>query len=522
MAEGGHARGADGAVTRSTKAASATGVLAAALVAVLVNIFAARHYRRVDFTTSKLYTLSPATVQTLHSLEQSVEVQVLLPSSDPLSASLNSLLAAYQAESRRLGVRQVDPDRHPAEFVAIQQKYGILAGKTEDGRVLTDASVIVASQDRHWFVTSSDMVDVSEAPEGHSRSKIEQALTGAIRAVCGGERLKVCSTTGHGEISFEDNGPQGMAELRDRLSKNNYDPVTVDSTRPDARESYKDCHVLLIAGPARPFSSRESDEIGTRMRAGMGGMFLLNPVLDPDGKKQLDTGLEGVTKLFGIGLSNDFVFELDNQYRLPRGMGEAFFAEIKSSPITEGMIGASSYGLRVMLLRSRSLTALAEGARPAEILATSAEAFGMTDFFSWVEQGGDPKKKVTDRGGPLAVGMASELPKPEGAKQAHGPRLVVIGSANIALNQNWQQASLRGNAVLMENIISWVGARPPILDIPAKQTPAASLHITESSLGEIMRYVLVYVPGAAMLLGLAVYLMRRGTKKVDSGKIPGP
>ena len=39
------------------------GVAGAMLLAVLVNVFAARHYKRWDFTTHGLYTLSQATTK---------------------------------------------------------------------------------------------------------------------------------------------------------------------------------------------------------------------------------------------------------------------------------------------------------------------------------------------------------------------------------------------------------------------------------------------------------------------------
>ena len=62
------------------------GVAAAMVLAVLVNVYAARHYRRWDLTTHGLYTLSPATLDTLHVLAERVEVDVLLSSNDPLTA----------------------------------------------------------------------------------------------------------------------------------------------------------------------------------------------------------------------------------------------------------------------------------------------------------------------------------------------------------------------------------------------------------------------------------------------------
>ena len=131
----------------------AAGVMAGVMVAVLINVLAGRHYRRWDLTRDALYTLSPATLQTLHGLPERVRIEVLLSKDDPLSTSLQFLLRAYLAETHRLDVHTVDPDRQPAEFLAVQQRYGIEAGKTDEGQVVTDAVVVMSrAQGKPFFV----------------------------------------------------------------------------------------------------------------------------------------------------------------------------------------------------------------------------------------------------------------------------------------------------------------------------------------------------------------------------------
>src|SRR5262249_8603315 len=168
------------------------------VLAVLVNVYAARHYRRWDLTTHGLYTLSPATVDTLHALAERVEVDVLLSSNDPLANSVKFLLNAYQAETERLAVRYVDPDRHPADFLALQQKYGIEAGRTEDGVVVTDAAVVMSrAAGKPFFLSAAELVD--DRDESRARSKVEQSFTLTLRKVMNDSRARVCFTTGHGE-----------------------------------------------------------------------------------------------------------------------------------------------------------------------------------------------------------------------------------------------------------------------------------------------------------------------------------
>ena len=256
----------------------------------------------------------------------------------------------------------------PAEFVAVQQKYNIVAGRTEDGRVVTDAAIVLASRGRHWFITPDDLVDFSEVDDGRTKSRLEQALTEGVRAILGGTRSKVCFTYGHGEFSIEDNTAQGLGELRDRLEKNNYETVMVIATETDPSDAYEQCEALVVPGPSHPFSKEEADAIAARMRKGMSGLFMLNPMLDAERKMQLDTGLESVARIFGIGIANDYVFEGDDDARVPRGTGEVFFPELLPHDTTEGLVGPS---LAVAGLR---------GGRHPHALARSSQCRGEAHY----------------------------------------------------------------------------------------------------------------------------------------------
>jgi hypothetical protein len=210
-------------------------------------------------------------------------------------------------------------------------------------------------------------------------------------------------------------------------------------------------------------------------------------------------------------MGEDFIFETDSSRKLPGGYGEQFLAEPKLHAITSGLVGERNRDLKILMVAAQSLSRLSGAtAIPAEILSTSKEAFGMTDFFGWVQKGGAPEKAAGDHPGPLAVAMATELPAKKGT-QAHGPRMVVVGSVSAALGQSWQEPVLHGGAVFTESALSWLAAGPAIVDIPDK--PAfAGARIDERALGEVFRYVVLYMPGAILLLGLAVYLRRRSTE----------
>jgi hypothetical protein len=119
------------------------------------------------------------------------------------------------------------------------------------------------------------------------------------------------------------------------------------------------------------------------------------------------------------------------------------------------------------------------------------------------------------------LAAATELLKPPGSSAPHGPRIVVVGSAGVIVGANWSIDELRGTAIFVESAITWLAARPAMLDIPQKPSVMTGLRVSEESVTEIFRYVVVYMPLAAALLGAAVFLRRRGTERRGGEKKGG-
>jgi gliding motility-associatede transport system auxiliary component len=492
------------------KALSAAGVVAAALIAVFANLLVARFYKRWDWTSSGLYTLSEASVQTLHSLTDPVEVIVFLSASDPLTPSVRNMLTAYGAETQKLSQRWVDPDRNPAAFLALQQKYGIVAGKTEDGRVVTDASIVIARGDRHWFVTTDDMVSYDET-DGRERPKLEQALTEGIRNVLESESTKICFVSGHQEMSIDDGGPNGIGELRFRLEKNNYSVVALDMAAPNPSPKLEDCQVVAVVGPDVRVPEKAAERLASYFTAGGNLLVLANPVLDEDNKIQ-PTGLEPVAKAAGIAFGNDFIIEKSEEARLPQGLGETYFATPKPHGITNGLFKDDKPRFKVLASAAQSLRA-ESGSRAEPLLVTSDQAFSLKDVRPFVDQGKPVEKSPSDASGPFTIAYAVELPKPASSKASHGPRAVIAGTANLAWSRNWRESTLLGDRLFMESAVSWLAARKTLVSVPEKPAHDAGLGLTEDSLGEVLRYVLIYMPLSAAALGAFVLLRRRSKEK---------
>lgn len=505
---------------RALRLSSVIGVAAAIVIAVLVNMLAARHYRRFDWTSAGLYTLSHRTVTTLHGLAEPLSVYVLMSSADPLTMTLRHLLTAYAAETDRLVVRYVDPDRRPAEFLAVHQRFGTLGEVQEGGRLTTEAAVIVSRGDRHHFLRHGDMLRVTDADDTGARPQIEQALTGAIRDVLAGERARVCFTTGHGEPSLEDGAATGLASLHRRLETNNHDvsslPKIADLEGADPIDA---CDVVVIAGPLRPLAEADVLRIKRRVEAGTGLLIAHSPVPDDTTRRPADLNLEPLLELAGVSIRGDFVFEQDPGRAPLDDWGETLIAEVVEHPGVDDLRRVQDQ-LPVILRLATSLVARPDAqATPSPLLRTSDDAFGLVDFYGWLEKQDEPRQGKADNAGPLVLAYASELPK-HTAAAPHGPRIVVIGSASALLGGNWQADTFRGTALLVESALAWLMSRPGDLDIPAPSSQTAGMTMTQEARQSVFLGSVVFLPLATALLGVAVALRRRrggGTVEVEGG-----
>jgi hypothetical protein len=490
-----------------TRIAPWLGVAASAALLVNLNVLGARWYKRWDWTTDKLYTLSTPTRELLSRLQEPVEVEVLLSKSDPLSVSVRHMLDAYGAQTRQLRVRYVDPDRSPTEFLAIQQKYQIMAGKAEDGRVITDAVIVLSQAERHWFLTSDELVQLDE-DSGRARPALELALSTAIDNLRRADKAKLCFTTGHREPTLDDAGPQGLSNLRRRLEKSNYEPVSVDASAPQV--SYADCAVVIVPTPERELGAGEAQKLADYVKAGGSALLLLAPNAGEAGKVR-GTGLEPVLELAGVTLGRDVVLERDKAVRLPSGNGELFFAKLRPHPITRGVLHEDDkLSSRVLVAQSRSLE---PGGGATLVMESSDSAIALRDLSPL---GDGPAPSDLEQGllaKTYGIAAARELPKPAASKAAHGPRLFVSGASNLAWNRNFQDPALYGNQRLIENVVSWLAARPSMLSVPQKAEREVGLSLSEESLDEVQRYVLLYMPAASGLLAAFVLLRRRNDER---------
>lgn len=479
----------------TTKLVASAGVAAAIVLAVVVSVLSARHYTRWDVTRGGLFTLSPASLETLHALPGAVKLIVLMGEGDPMRAPLDETLIAYLAETKNLEVVYADPDKRAAEFLAVQQKYDL---------GMVDASMIVVHDDRHYFISPQDLVQYDQADDMRASPRIEQAITGAIRSVFDDTHTVACVTQGHGEPPLEAAGDTGLAYLRDRLAKNNFEVVPVFGEPAALEDHLHDCSFLVVAGPSQRLPASDAKEIEQFIARGHSALVVVGPIPNEVDGGFVDVGLGGALALAGVKLADNFVLELDAAARMPSGYGDMFFTQIQPHPVTQPLVREDVHvGVNV----TGTLVDLKNDTSPMPLLRTSAKAVGVSDFFSWAKSPDTYVRKPADASGPLVLAAASERPKLDPSDD-HGARVVTIASIGSLFGVNWREPQLRGMATFVESAIAWAAAHRAFLDIPSKPTMTMGLRLSEQGLRSIRTYVFA-LPVLASFIGIAAFLLRR-------------
>lgn len=487
-----------------TKVAATVSLAMVMIIAVFVNILAARHYKRWDFTKGGDFTLSDGTVDTLRALDEEIHIIVLVSRDTPIGVSLAEMLDGYGQFTNKIDIEFVDPDRDQPRLLELQKKYGLVAAESA-GQIVTDAAMIVIQGDRHRYVQGNELVDIEDASDMRTRPRLEYAITSAIRHVRSASRPTICFSTGHDEMSLDVGGSSGMAELRDRLQKNNYEITPVFEDTADApKDPLKTCQVLVVATPRATVPKEHADAMKRFIEDGGNAFIVVGPIPNQSQTDWIDLGLDDVLALAGVKLERDYVHELDPAL-LPRGSnGSTFFASVQVHPVSERLAREEQAGTAALLSFASSLTDLQGSVRPEPLLRSSPRSLGIVDYW---ERYGELEPMSKDKPGPLVLAVATErAPKPG---QERGARMVVTSANNLLLGVNWADPSLRGNALLAEGAFSWLASHERFLDIPDKPLKTTGLRLTEEAMSSIFRYVVILIPTVVTLIGIAMYLVRR-------------
>jgi hypothetical protein len=486
----------------------------------MINVLSARHYRRFDWTRAQLFTLSPRSQQIARGVRDRVEIVILLGRAEPQWRDAVELAERYRALNPMISVRLLDPDRQREAFIAFLQRYGLRAGRSSQSDIAAEAGVVIVKGDRHLEIRRDDLAALGDATRAgggdataaeriaNARVTVERSLSSMLVQIQRGDRPTLCASTGHDEIPLQ-GSDESMQLFAQELEHDNITTRAVELRGTSSVPA--DCDALLIAGPRQAFTEGEARAVSRYLQAGGNLLLLLDPFFVD--RHHAPSGLEPVTRLAGIEPTSTVVVESDPQKQLDGLPPMVFTAgDFGSHELSRNFRGIDA---EVLVRTARALrTSAGSAVVPESILRTTPNAWGETGELDAVRDGA-LRRDGSDIAGPVDLALASRVPdaRARPGRAANG-RVVVFGFSYLATNESMTPSARArfADSALLQASIGWLIERQDLVDVPPRPANAAALMVSAETVKLVRWYAIVFIPLAALLVGIAVLRARKSVE----------
>jgi len=467
-----------------------------AVILVLANYIAARHYRRFDWTKTRIYALSDKTVQVLRGLQQDLRITVVEIPETAVSAAdvygaVREVLERFKAQNPRIKVEYLDPIREPERAKMLLQKYRITNFDVQTGVVIFDNGT------QNKYVTQDEIVEYELGPMGRGRKmkafKGEAAFLSAILTIQEKQRT-LCFVKGHVEAETDSFERTGYSTLADELRRDAFATRTIENLAEKGIPA--ECDAVVVGGPQKAWLKPEADALETYLSKGGRAILLLGPVFDWKSRTFKNVGLEELVTKRGLKLGQNIV--VDPKRLVPLGRLVWRTDRYGDHPVTARMTDAPTSWPLAREVRAPG----APDMIVKELVMTTEEGWGESDLASF-DGDNEPKfDPARDAKGPVPVAAAAE-------DTVRRSRIVVFGSSAFVSNA-LLDLDTDFNRDLFLNAVGWVvGREQSTLGIAPKATEHVRLTMTEADLWKVGLLAVLLLPLGAALTGFSVWWFRR-------------
>jgi ABC-type uncharacterized transport system involved in gliding motility auxiliary subunit len=444
----------------------------------LINYFFAKNHYRMDFTETKLHSLSDQSVTVLKGLENDVNVKLFFRDGNYGRSGMEHLMEIYAYHSNKIKYEFIDPDKNPG----LVKRYEI----AEDGTTIFEAG----------------------EKESRITSTTEEDITNAIIEITREGKKSIYFLEGHGEASLDEAGDTGYSIAKSELEKLAYEvnklPLALEDNFPE------DISLLILPGPQKDLLPNELETIKAYIQSGGRVYFMTDPETAP--------GLTVFLEEFGVNLENDLI--VDTVSRL---LGGDYFMPVVNQYETHRITDNFRYATFFPYARSVSPREEMPEGITVETIAKSSQN-------SWSERQLD-EQEVTfneegDVSGPISLAVVATIqPKTESQQEAEEEptgeeepktpadapktpegRIAVFGDSDFVTNRYYY---LSGNGNFFLNTVNWLTEEEDLIAIQPKTSSPRTIQLSPSQ-GRLIFFVsLVILPLLVLVAGISVWVRRR-------------
>ena len=426
---------------------------------------------RYDATETDEFTPLPETIAVLESLDEPVHV---------IGFFTDQALFQQQAAKNQLESMKAINDDFSYEFVDPNENPLV----AEQYELAFDYTLVFTKGDNP-FSKASPPIN-------------ERSLHSALVQVINPSEKKAYFITGHGERDSIDGGPEGLTTAVTLIKESGFATDTLLLST--VSEIPADATVLISIDQQDFISQEEFDLIQGFLDNG-GSLFVARDAIDNEARARLETGpdLLGdfLAESWGVDFRADAIVE-QTFSQAGQTVGLSFLgANYGNSIITQNDL--DRFGTLFSVARSLDTSSETEGIDRIDLITTSDQAWGETDFVGLSNGIAEPNEGV-DAIGNLTLAVSAENRSTTG-------KIVVLGDTDFLSNALVAQNG--GNALFFSNALNWLADDELAVELTQRETIIRQLAITQSQLGFVQFLAVCLGPLLAAIAGIVVWYSRR-------------
>jgi ABC-type uncharacterized transport system len=237
------------------------------------NYLSYRHYRRLDLTPSRDYSLSETTENYLKKVAKDINITIVFARESPIMGDIRAMVDEFRRAKRsRIHVDELDPIRDVERAEQL---------KLENEITLTGNGILVSANKRSRFITEEEII-IKGLEGGRANPSTdfrgEDALTSAIINLMEGKVRRFHYVIGKGTASGK-SGDLSFLTLADLGRRQNFEVAPINLADSDRIPEGADG--VIIVGPRYDFSAKEIKQLTDYWEDKRAAMLVM---LDPNGE----------------------------------------------------------------------------------------------------------------------------------------------------------------------------------------------------------------------------------------------
>lgn len=438
----------------------------------------------IDFTKSKMYTLSEASKTKIKDIDKEVNITLInLGEYQYLIDYANK----YTQVNKNIKVEQIDD---LVSRIDLKEKYNL-----QD----TSQIIIIKTEENDTTLGMYDLITYDYST-GEQIDRTEEAITNAIVNITLEDKPKIHFLTGHNKYPT-DYFNVLLSKLEDEANEVKTWDILINGEIPE------DTDCLIITTPKEDFTELERDAILTYINNG-GNIMLLN---DPN---PTDTELNNFNKIleaYGISMPKGIVFE-EEDTKMLYGSPVFVIPTIEHNPITSHINMEIDFCLLesgiIEFEESDKLKEL--GIEYTKIAQTSEKAFLRTNYS--IEALNKTDSDLDAAYKTVAAIVTKTINDETKSKLVVYANSAFATNMQIPLNQMYYTYAidLRNNQDMVLNSISYLTERTDTIII-RKDNDSVKYTVTKAQ-NNIILVVIFSIPALIVITGIVVWQIRRRRK----------